>query len=49
MGFFDSLKGGNNGRLGSFLFRLHHALEQKGDGAFAFCGLSDLGLRGEDA
>jgi hypothetical protein len=49
---FGGLEGGDGGGFGDpgwFFFGQHHALDEFGDGAFAFCDLGDLGARGEDA
>jgi hypothetical protein len=52
------LQNRNDGGLGGgfvaagarfFLFGLHHALDQEGYGAFAFCGLAYFRARCEDA
>jgi len=50
------LQGGDDGGLGGnfagarfFVLGLEHGFEELGDGAFAFCGLSDFGAWGEDA
>jgi hypothetical protein len=40
--------GGGFGCGGWFFFGLHHALDELGNGAFAFCDLGDFGARGED-
>ena len=45
------LEGGDGdgfGRGGWFFFGLHHAFDELGDGAFAFCDLGDFGARSED-
>ena len=52
------MQGGDDGGLGGnlfaagvhfFVFVLKHLLEELGDGAFAFCCLSNFGAWGEDA